>query len=384
MNTKKLFDLVPNWVYLDNAASTPSFVKVKESVVDFLNSYGSVHRGDSYMSKTSTDRYEQARENIKKILKAPTTHDLVFCQNTTDGLNKLSLMVDLSNKTIAVSDIEHSANYLPWAKRAKKVVQIKTNENFRIDLEDLEKTLKTENIYLLSLALASNVSGVVLSSKELDFIYKLTRETNTLLVLDAAQAVAHMKVDLSKIKCDAIVFAGHKMYAPYGGGAIIARKDYLDNTFNSLTGGGNVEDINYQTGEVLYKEVPYRHEIGTPNAIGSIALEKAFEVLYKDIGIEEVENHNQEVIQAFKELKEFDILKDRNVNKKTPILLIKKDEKILKLLREHNIAFREGNFCVYNFMRKIGEPKGVIRLSAGLTTSVEDIKVLEKILKGEK
>jgi len=384
---KNMFNLNKDWRYFDNAASTPPLLYVKEKVNNFLNNYGSIHRGFSDMSLESTEEYEKSRKKILEYVNPDKVngYNLVFVQNTTDGLNKLSLMFDLSNKNIAVSDIEHSANYLPWQKRSNQVFLIKTKEDFTIDFDYLENILKKKNIFILSLAAASNVSGKILSEKEMKILRELTLKYGTYLIFDCAQYVPHYKLNIKY--CDACVFAGHKMYAPYGGGVLIAKDEILKNNFNSLTGGGNVTYIEFnedsRKSKIYYKNIPYMHEIGTPNGIGAVSIKYALDILY-DESLFDLNKHTKEISSFMKEeLKDFDLLANLPY-KDTPIVLLENTKENKEKLFQNKIAFREGHFCVYNFMKKLGyKEKGVIRLSAGLMTSKEDILYVKDILKNK-
>ena len=408
------------YVYLDNGASTLALLDAKMAVDEFLQNYGSVHRGSGYNSEISTELYENARENILKHLDGNTEeHAVIFTSNTTDGINKFSLLSNF--KKVLVSDIEHSSNKLPWLKNSK-VIELKT-VNYKIDSYELEKMLKKNpDIELVALSAASNITGYVTDIEE---VYKICKKYNKYLFLDASQYAPHFKPSLNY--CDAIVYCGHKMYAPYGIGILAGKKELFQKENKAVSGGGNVLYANIKG--VIYKEVPYMHESGTPNGIGAVAISKAHDILYKEIGIDNLYEHNEKLINAISnivpELRDagYNVYfgeKDNNI-KQTPILVISNTKKsnieTVNLLNkpvcncEKSIFCREGAFCAYSLSEpdlyegnqkidlfklhkisnfgyianqntKLSEKYSLIRFSAGLINDVNDIKYLkEKLIK---
>jgi len=357
-----------NWIYLDNAASTPPLKNTAKKIAKALKEYGSIHRGNSFMSEISTNRYEKARKGILKALKGSKDFSLIFTTNTTEAINRFTLMIPL--KKILTVDIEHSSNYLPWVKRAEKVIFIPTDKTFKINPKVLKNILKKEDIQILTFATASNISGRAYTNKELKEIYKIAKKYNVFVFHDAAQHIGHFNTNLKY--CDAMAFAGHKMYAPFGGGCLIARKDFFKNNYNSFTGGGNVEYINFKTGKVTYKKIPHNHEVGTPNFIGAYSIYLALKELRK----KKHAKHSKKLAKTMKkELSQWDLLKGK---KESPIVLL--DKKYAPILEKHKIAFRIGHFCVYNFIDKYLKGREVIRLSGGMTTKKEDILKIKEIL----
>ena len=185
-------------IYLDNGASTLALKKVKETADNFLLNYGSVHRGSGYNSEISTNLYEQSRKNILECIEGnENEHAVIFTANTTDGINKFALMSNFSK--VLVSDIEHSSNRLPWYKNSN-VVELKTR-NFKIDLEELEKTLnENPEIDLVALSAASNITGYV---TDVEGVYKICKKHNVIFLLDASQYAPHFRPSLKQ--CDVLV-----------------------------------------------------------------------------------------------------------------------------------------------------------------------------------
>lgn len=394
---KSSFDLEKEHLYFDNAASTPQLNCVRDSVTKFLNNYGSIHRGHGKFSTRSTESYEQARTDILKMVNGKPERDgLFFVSNTSDGLNRLALLFkELGDIEILTTDIEHSANLLPWIKTFDKVHLLKTNEDFEINLDKLEQILiANENIKVVTISGASNVTGIKTDIKS---AYKICKKHNRYLVIDASQYAPHFKIDMDD--ADVFVMSGHKMYAPYGIGAVVARKEILALTKHSFSGGGNVcyvsEDHN-----VYYKDNPYNQEIGTPNGVGAIAMATAMNHLYNEVGFNFLDKHNEELCQAlYEELNQTSLKivfpKEKQYKNRSPLLIADHDnlEKLADYLYENDVSVRLGAFCVYRFIEKIKgkidynmincndyKEKGLLRISCGLMTNKEDVIKLKKII----
>lgn len=387
-----------NNVYLDNAASTIPFQKVKDVADEFLFTYGSLHRGSGINSEKSTNAYEKARETILSILDGTEDDCVIFTSNTTDAINKFALIYPFKeNDVVLTSDIEHTSNYLPWLKHAK--VQLLETENFKINVEKVEEALiKNPDIKIITLTQASNITGYI---TDIPSIYKICRKYNVLLFVDASQYAPHHKPSLKY--CDFIAYSGHKMYAPYGAGVLAGNKKVLSNDGLSLTGGGNVLYID-SNGKPYYKDVPYMHEAGTPNGLGAVTMACSHEILFREIGEERLAKHNQKLLNAIKEvgnmlMKEgYEVFFHNEEINRTPILVIRNTKRsnaeTVKLLNTpinnltRNVFCREGAFCSYRIFEKLFSelknekpvindkinPKySLIRLSGGLTTTKEDI-----------
>ncbi len=393
-------------IYLDNGASTLSLKSVKDKVDDFLLTYGSVHRGFGENSIKSTNSYENARDYIlKKINGNKKKHSLIFTANTTDSINKFVHLFDWKkDDVVLVSDIEHSSNWLPYVKVAK--VKMIETDNFVITPENVEKAIIKNKPRCIALGGASNITGYVIDIKK---IYEICKNYNVLFLLDASQYAPHFKLDIND--CDIAFYCGHKMYAPFGSGILVGKKEILNNCTNlSFTGGGNI--IYAGDNEIIMKETPYLHETGTPNSVGVIAIAQAHKVLYDEIGFEQIEKHNSNLVDEIVKGKEklqkngYNVYFDEIVNKRTPILVIDNqkmsNQKTCELLNSNiglgtdfNVFVREGAFCTYKVLEKL-KPEllkqekiingklntnySLIRLSAGLINDKLDIwKTIEKL-----
>jgi selenocysteine lyase/cysteine desulfurase len=379
------------FLYFDNAASTPPLLEVYNAVNEFLKDYGSIHRGFGEKSNKSTDAYERARETIARLVDAEDGV-VVFTSNTTDAINLFATA--LRKSRVAVSYYEHSANYLPWVGK-HEVVHLPWNENYHLTPEDLERFLRENRVDWVSIAGASNVTSYAIDIKGM---YEVCQRYGVKLFIDASQYAAHYKISLKY--CDAFAFSGHKIYAPYGGGVLVYRKGLLDRELNvyDRKGGGNIYYFNDEY--VFYKPEPHNREVGTPNAVGAIAIAKALEVL-NDFGWDNIHEIDMEnYLTLYEGLRGIDGIKilfpsermvyDESVLK-TPIVVFQITKYPYEVMREKlkdkRIGFRYDSFCVYRLLESatgVGTYRGgdikehlrkisAYRLSPGLITTKEDV-----------
>lgn len=408
---KNLFwKLDRKYVYLDNAASTVPFKRVVSETLKFLETYGSIHRGEGKFSILSTNKYEESRKIVLDFISGKENRDVViFTLNTSEAINKMAQIFPFQeNDAVLISDIEHSANYLPWLKYAN-VITFKTNENYEITKEAIEeKLIENPNIKIVSIAGASNLTGLITPIKE---IYDICKKHNVYLLVDASQMISHRQVSLDD--CDFLVFSGHKMYAPYGIGVLAGRYEILKNTGMASTGGGNVIYVSNDD-KSIYKRSPYNHEPGTPNGIGAIAIATAC-IVIKDIGYEKIQEHDNKVvnwmIKYWGEIENVELIfPNKSLVKMgtehTSIGVIniknKSNKEVAKILAKNNIGTRSGTFCLYRLIERINKIDNnfsnniyeklidkqidklpdryeLIRLSAGLMTTEMDMKKVAKV-----
>ncbi|HBF34816.1 TPA: aminotransferase [Candidatus Sumerlaeota bacterium] len=280
-------------VNFDSAATTPPFIEVAETVTRFMDWYSSIHRGMGYKSLVSTEVYEQSREVVERFCGAdPRHHTAIFCSNSTHAINILAHRLKFSTgRGVLATHMEHHSNLLPWKNVNGKVEYadvLKTDGS--LDLETLEAKLKTGKVGLVAVTGASNVTGVL---NPLGVIARLAHAHGALLMVDAAQLIAHRAIDMKSPSdpeaIDFLTFSAHKVYAPYGSGVLIVRRDLWDNDAPpAFPGGGTVRMVTDE--EVLWADLPDKEEGGTPNVVGALALAKSFCIL-QSIGMDKVEAH---------------------------------------------------------------------------------------------
>ncbi len=279
---------------LDNAASTPPFVAVLDAVARAAEWYGSVHRGAGFKSHRSTDAYEGARYAVHRFLRAdPARNSVVFTRNTTDAINHLAAVMPLPpGAVVLVSGMEHHSNDLPW-RRVARVVHVAAQADGRLDEQDLRALLRRhrETVAVLAVTGASNVTGIV------NPVHRWARwahEAGARIVVDAAQLAPHRPIDVradaDPEHLDVVAFSAHKMYAPFGCGALMAPASLLGGGDPYQVGGGTVETVGLDY--VSWTGLPDREEGGTPNVLGAVALAAAIEV-YAELGWEAILEHER-------------------------------------------------------------------------------------------
>ena len=260
------------YVNLDCAASTPPSVRVQAAVQEFLPWYSSIHRGAGAKSRRSSERYEQARDAVLRFVGAdPATHSVLFPRNTTEALNLLAFRLGLTRDDVVVTTVaEHHSNLLPWRRHAQvRYVEVAGDGTFTV--AQVEAALAASpRPKVLAVTGASNVTGWV---PPLAALAAAARAAGVLVVVDGAQLVPHRPVTMAALGVDVLALSGHKMYAPYGAGALVAPRRLLADGEPMLVGGGAVGAVGLD--EVVWAPSPDRDEAGSPNVVGVVALDAA-------------------------------------------------------------------------------------------------------------
>ena len=281
------------YINFDNAASTPALKAVQQSMDDFLPYYSSVHRGSGFKSQLSTFAYEQARTIVMEFVGAdPNEHTCIFGKNTTEAINKLAhrLPWDGKRNMVLTSVMEHHSNDLPW-RAATRLIHIKLTGDGRLDEVDFDAQLArySDQVALVALTGASNVTGYI------NAIHQLAEKVHAigaLFLVDCAQLAPHRKIDMLSLDnpahLDFITLSAHKMYAPFGTGALVGRKDIFEQGDPDMTGGGTVEIVTLD--QVVWTNPPERDEAGSPNVMGAVAMAAAIRQL-QAVGMPNVAKH---------------------------------------------------------------------------------------------
>ncbi|WP_258724641.1 aminotransferase class V-fold PLP-dependent enzyme [Cellulomonas sp. NS3] len=367
---------------LDYAASAPALEAVAARVTEVLPLYASVHRGAGYLSQVSTALYEASRQTIARFVGARADDVAIITRNTTDALNLLAGVVpagaDGTPGRVLVLDVEHHANLLPWGQgpdRASTVVPIAGT--VAETLEVLARELAAQPHALVALTGASNVTGEALP---LDEVVRLAHAAGARVVVDGAQLVPHRGFDLAATGADYVAFSGHKTYAPFGAGALVGRRDWLDAGEPYLAGGGAVRDV--RADRTVWQPAPARHEAGSPNVVGAIALAEACEVL-AGLPAGALEAHEAalrarlvdglatldgvRVVRIWPDSGEPVGVVTFTVGEHDPGLVA------AYLAAEHGIGVRDGRFCAHPLLQRLGAADGAIRASVGVGTPSEAV-----------
>jgi selenocysteine lyase/cysteine desulfurase len=376
------------YVNLDYAASAPALAAVAGAVQAALGQYASVHRGAGHHSQVTTVRYESARESVRAFVRGRIDDAVVFTRGTTDAIN---LATRATRGDVVVLDIEHHANLLPWTARERtggsRVVRARST--IEGTLAALEAELAAAPAALLAVTAASNVTGEVLPIGRLA---ALAHRHGARILVDAAQLVAHRPVSMVSHGIDYLVFSGHKLYAPFGAGVLIGRADWLDAADPYLAGGGASAAVTLDdaaSASVEWHSGAARHEAGSPNVLGAIAIAAACEAL-AGIGFETIGNHEAQLlgrldaglagIAGVELLRIFDDSTER-----VGIAGFVVDGHAPREVAEHlsdtaGIGVRDGKFCAHPLLQRLGFPDGAVRASFGLGTGSDDIDRLVEAL----
>ena len=283
-------------VYLDNAATTQKPTQVLEAIAAYYEKdNANVHRGVHTLAERATAAYEAARERVRSFIHAASTKEVLFTRGTTTGLNWVARYAESvlqPGDEVLISVMEHHSNIIPWQEACKKTgarLIYAYLKDGMLDLADFRSKL-TEKTRFVALAHVSNVLGVVNPIKE---IAELVHQANALLVVDGAQSVPHMKIDVQDLDVDFFAFSGHKMLGPTGIGVLYGKEELLER-MSPVEFGGEMIDFVYEQ-EATWKELPWKFEAGTPNIAGAIGLAAAIDYLDK-IGMETVHQYEQELI----------------------------------------------------------------------------------------
>lgn len=389
-------------INLDNSATTPSFKAVFEEVRKQLEYYSSIGRGKGQKSVHSTSVYEAGRLRVLSFLNAdPEKYTTFYCTSASDGLNRLaSALVKDKGDRVLVSRMEHHSNDLPWRYYGTPVyadVDVKG----RLKIEDIERLLKEYNgaIKFVSVTAASNVTGYV---NDVHAIAKLAHQYGAQIVVDGTQIVSHRRLSAKgntpEEEIDYIVFSSHKMYAPFGGGAVIGKKDYLEKCLPHFFGGGIVDVVSDWT--QTYLSAPERYEVGSPNYVGVVAMLKTMDIL-EEYGFDVLEEHEQRLlkytIDGLKKIDGVTLYADcENYADRIGVLVfningVHHAEVAKRLADMRGIAVRQGSFCSHPYVcRLLGvcdatltecmchedfQLPGMVRVSFGIYNTEADIDV---------
>jgi selenocysteine lyase/cysteine desulfurase len=282
-------------INFDNAASTPPLKRVRDAVTGFSEVYSSVHRGTGYKSRLATEAYEQARELVAHFLAVDDRSQVViFVKGTTDALNRIAAeQARLDGRQVLVTEMEHHADLLPWRHRSGHVM-VGLSEDGHIDLDTIEQALKEGHgsIGLVAVCGASNVTGFV---SPIHQVAELAHRYGALVSIDAAQLAPHHRIDIRPTSdpghLDFVSLSGHKMYAPYGAGVLVAPRDFFAGA-PEVMGGGAISIVTWD--DTVWADLPDREEAGSPNVIGAVALGVAIETLV-ELGFDEMLHHEVEL-----------------------------------------------------------------------------------------
>ena len=388
-------------INLDNAATAPAFKQVADEIQHQMHYYGSIGRGTGQKSAHSSEIYTAGRDMIKKFLGADDNKYTVFYTGcTTDGMNKLASALITSHQDMILSTrMEHHANDLPWRERAR-TVYAEVDSKGRLILADVERLLKKYNgkIKYVTVTAASNVTGYV---NDVHQIAQMAHSYGAQIIVDGAQIVAHRAFSMAGTSADAdidfFVFSAHKMYSPYGGGAVVGLADVLNQHIPKFYGGGMVDLVTDDN--VLYTNVPDLYEAGSPNYPGVVGMLEAMKIL-DAIGFDAIADHEQRLLKRTLNgrlgLPGITFYGDNHkIYDRVGILVFNFDgidcEIIANELADRAaIAVRHAKFCAHPYVQRLLErpktnshsiPSGMVRISFGVYNTEEEVDYLVKTIR---
>ena len=377
-----------NFIYLDSASTSQKPQSVIDSVSSYYDSYSAnIHRALYEIGEKATDKYESVREKVRQFMNVPDSHSIIFSSGTTESLNLIAYAWGTKNLNkddhILITEMEHHSNLIPWqllsSRSNASLDYILLNNDGTLELESLEKKILSKT-KIISVSHQSNVFGTI---NPINKIIDEAKKVGAITVIDGAQAVPHMKVDIENLGCDFYAFSGHKMLGPTGVGVLIGRKTILEK-MDPFMGGG--EMINTVTMEKsTWNDVPWKFEAGTPNIAQVIGLGAAIDYIEK-IGIENIHHHEQALLKYG-----LDILsQNENIvlygNPEIRGAVIPFNVKnvhphdLAKFLDTDGICIRAGHHCTQPIMNRLGI-NATARASFYIYNTKDDIEKLGDSIK---
>ena len=388
MNREDFPMLNTNYIYLDNGATSLKPKCVINKIVDYYENYSAnAHRGDYDISYKVDLEYENTRDLVREFIGAKKKEEIVFTSGTTDSLNLIvngffSNLLEAGDE-ILITKLEHASNVMPWFRVAGEtgatIKYIPLDDNHFVTLDNIKKVV-TPNTKVISLAQITNVVGDIRPIKE---ITKFAHENNIFVVVDGAQSVPHIKVNVEELDIDFLAFSAHKMLGPTGVGVLYAKYELMNNIEPVNLGGGMNETFDTPEKMVL-KEIPIRLEAGTPNIAGVIGFGEAIKYLMT-IGMDKIENKELELrnylIENLIKIPHIDIL---NIESDSGIVAFNVDgifsEDVAYFLNKYGVCVRAGNHCAKILKNEVGV-KNTVRVSIYIYNTKEEIDTLVNLLK---
>ncbi|MDR2282370.1 MAG: cysteine desulfurase [Sphingobacterium sp.] len=370
-------------VYLDNGATTQKPQSVIDAIIHYYSDMNSnVHRGVHYLSQISTDAFEVTRRKVKDFINAEEEVEVIITKGTTDSINLVAQCYGKAfigeGDEIIISAMEHHSNIVPWQmlcdEKGCVLKVIPMDKRGMLDMDAYEK-LFSDRTKIVSVTYVSNALGTINPVEE---IISIAHQHDVPVLLDAAQAVQHIAVDVQKLDVDFLVFSGHKMYAPTGVGVLYGKAKWL-NAMPPYQGGGDmIKDVSFE--KTTYNELPFKFEAGTPNIEAGICLAAAIDYI-NEIGIDNIKAYEDELLAyATEKLKGLEGLRIiGTADKKSSVLSFVVDGvhpyDIGVILDKQGIAVRTGHHCAQPIMDQFEIP-GTVRASLAMYNTKEDVDML--------
>ena len=353
-------------VYLDNASTTQKPYSVIDSITDFYTNYNSnIHRAVYQLAEEATELYEQSRKKIANFINA-CPEEIVFTRNTTESINLIAHSWARSNLKkddgVVITELEHHSNIVPWQILCQEIgtrlEYVGIDENGFLDLEHMIELISSKKVKLVSLSHMSNVLGTIVP---IERIIKIAHEHGIPVIVDGAQSVPHMPVNVKNMDCDYLVFSAHKMLGPTGVGVLYAKKELLENMRPFMGGGDMIKEVfKFHTN---YNEVPYKFEAGTPNIADVVGYGAAIDYLEK-IGMENIRRHEisltEYALESMLSLKYVTVYGPRDPKYRGGVISFNiadiHPHDLATIMNDHGIAIRSGHHCAQVLMQRLDVP----------------------------
>ncbi len=370
-------------VYLDNAATTQKPLCVIDRERDYyLHENCNIHRGVHYLSQMATEAYEHARQTVARFINAKEAHEIVFTRGTTESLNLLATSLGhlLSPKKVMVTAMEHHSNLVPWQQMVQlyggELLVVPMDDNGVLDLHAYEELLK-QGPQIVAMAHVSNTLATINPIKEM---IRLARQHGAVTVVDGAQSMAHLTIDVQDLDCDFFVFSGHKMYAPMGIGGLYGKTEWLEKMPPYQFGGEMVDTVSFE--KTTFNKLPFKFEAGTPNVGAALGLETAIHFI-ESLDRSEVAKHEDALVAAAIEgLSKIEGMRFiGQAPERSGLVSFVIDGihpyDLGTIIDKMGVAVRTGHHCAEPVMTRFGIP-GTVRASFAVYNTLEEVGVLVK------
>ncbi len=382
-------------IYFDNAATSQKPRQVIDAIVDYYENHnGNVHRAVHTLSLEATERYENSREIVAKFIGAKDSSQIIFTRGTTEAINLVAYSWGLSNlgkdDEVLVSLMEHHSNIVPWEINSKKngftIKYIKVNADGTLDMKDFESKL-SKKTKIVCLSHVSNVTGVI---NDVGLACKLAHDNGALMLVDGAQSVPHIPVNIEDFCADFLVFSGHKMLGPTGIGVLSGRKELLDKMPPFQGGGEMIREVTFcnEACNVTWNDLPWKFEAGTPNIAGAIGLAEAVKYLDK-LGMNNVLNHEKELtkhtVERLQECNKVTVYGTKDFSKKCGIVPFSVEglssHDVALICDNYGIMIRSGFHCAQPLHQQILKLQSSDRASFYIYNTKQEVDRFVEVLK---
>lgn len=374
-------------VYFDNGATTQKPLEVINRISDYyLHENSNVHRGTHFLSQLATEHFENARKYIAGFINSSSTKEIIFTKGTTESINLIaSSMREFIGKDdeVIITAMEHHSNMVPWQQlclqRDAKLKYLSIESDGSLNMSELEELI-TPSTKLIALAHISNVMGTINPIKE---IIEIAHSQDIPVLIDGAQAIAHVKVDVQDLDCDFYAFSAHKAYGPMGMGVLYGKEHWLNKLSPYQFGGEMISTVSFV--KTTFNELPYKFEAGTPDVAGVLGMETALRYI-ENLGIENIQKHEDELLEyatiKISEIEGIQVI--GNAPNKTAVLSLIIDNvhpfDLATLIDQMGIAIRSGNHCAQPLMDHLSIT-GTLRASFALYNTKDEIDIFANALK---